>query len=389
MKNLLRGIWQDRFKRFLTIGLVIFWILLLGMHAPSEVQEEGDVHFFYHPQCPHCQEQKPFNEALMERHGVDIVYHDTSNPAEAALLQQKAQELDIPLENLGVPFTIIGEQHFMGFDEEIAVKIEAAIEGSIVNGEMLAEEEFDSTITLPIFGEIDVLSYSLPVLAIILGLVDGFNPCAMWVLVYLISLIISIGDRRKVWLLVGSFVLASGILYFLFMTAWLNAFLFLGYLRPVTLAIGLAALGFGVVNIKSFIESKGPLVCDVSDAKSRRKTMDRIENIVKSPLTWTTVLGIIALAFVVNSIEFACSAALPAIFAQVLAISDVSTLQHYLYILLYVLFFMLDDLIIFGLAAFAVSTTFGDRYAKVCKLAGGILLVIIGLVLTFAPSLLQ
>lgn len=244
-----------------------------------------------------------------------------------------------------------------------------------------------TSITIPILGEIDVFSYSLPLLAIILGLVDGFNPCAMWVLVFLISLILSLNDKRKIWLLVGSFVLASGILYFLFMTAWLNIFLFLGYIRPLTIVIGLFAIGVGINDLRAYFRPK-PLVCDVGD-KSKGKTMSRIEKIVHSPLTWASVLSIIVLAFLVNSIEFACSAGIPAIFTQVLALSDLSALQHYGYILLYDFFFMLDDLIIFSLAAFAITTEFATKYTKFNKLIGGVVILVLGIILAFAPGLLS
>ena len=246
-----------------------------------------------------------------------------------------------------------------------------------------------STIDLPFLGEIDILDYSLPALAVILRLIDGFNPCAMWVLVYFISLVIAIGDRKKIWLIVGSFVLASGILYFLFMTAWLNAFLFVGFFRPLTIIIGLGALYFGIISLRDYVKTKGALVCKVDDFASRQKTMGRMEKIVHSPITIATILGIIGLAFVVNSIEFVCSSAIPAVFTYVLSISDLSTLGYYGYILLYDFFFMLDDIIIFSLAAFAVNTTLGTRYAKYCKLVGGIILVVLGLILAFAPHLLR
>jgi hypothetical protein len=173
------------------------------------------------------------------------------------------------------------------------------------------------------------------------------------------------------------------------MTAWLNAFLIIGYLRPVTIIIGLLAIGFGIDGIREYVTTKGALVCKVGDMKSKKRTISKMEKIVFSPITLATILGIIALAFVVNSIEFACSSAIPAVFTQVLALSDLPALQYYAYILLYDFFFMLDDLIIFGLAAFAINTAIGDRYAKYCKLVGGLLLLALGIVLAFVPQLLR
>ncbi|MGV1099716.1 hypothetical protein ACUUL3_09965 [Thiovibrio sp. JS02] len=244
-------------------------------------------------------------------------------------------------------------------------------------------------VTLPLVGQIPLADLSLPALAVLLGLADGFNPCAMWALVYLLSLLVTLRDRRKIRLLVGSFVLASGVLYFLFMTAWLNVFLILGYLRPLTMAVGLGALVIGLCDLRSFAVTRGGPVCKVGGRGLKQKTMGRMERLVAAPLSLASFAGIIVLAFLVNSIEFACSAALPAIFTHALSLRELPTLSYYGYILLYDFFFMLDDLIIFTLAAVALETTMGSGYARYGKLIGGVVLVGLGLTMLFAPDLLR
>ena len=109
--------------------------------------------------------------------------------------------------------------------------------------------------------------------------------------------------------------------------------------------------------------------------------MTRVQKIVSSPITWGTIVGIVALAFTVNAIEFVCSAAIPAVFTRVLSLASLTTFQYYAYILLYDLFFMLDDLVIFGTAAFALTSSQGDRYAKYSRPIGAALLIILGLLL--------
>ena len=396
--NWAKKIYADNFKRYLLLALIVIGLFLVFRDAETAEQTTSDelaVDFFFHPACPHCKAQKPFNEKLMDKFPeVKFIYHDITNSNEQTLFFEFAQKAGIPRSNLAVPATFIGDAHFIGFDAEqtsgkqIESALEAFVAGKSAKAKEVQKAKQENAIELPFFGQVNALDYSLPMLAVILGLVDGFNPCAMWVLVYLISLIMGLKDRKKIWLLVGSFVLASGILYFLFMTAWLNVFLLIGYIRPLTIIIGLGALYVSITNIRDYIKTKGALVCKVED-KPKEKTMSRIEKIVLSPLTIATILGIIGLAFVVNSIEFVCSSAIPAIFTYVLSISNLSALGYYGYILLYDLFFMLDDLIIFGLAAFAVNTTLGTKYAKYCKLVGGIILLILGLMLTFAPHLLR
>jgi hypothetical protein len=382
--NFLKNTFQDRFKRYLIISLVILGIVIAFTGQGTAGTGEGfEVHFFHIPGCSHCEEQRPFNEKLANTYSIQIVEHDATTSAGHALLSEKLAELGIEDEP-EFPVTIFGNQVFGGWESEETTgsEIDKALQQCLAGDcPPPAGEEPGHKIVLPIIGEIVLADYSLPALAVILGLVDGFNPCAMWVLVYLISLIATLRDRKRIWLIVGSFVLASGVLYFLFMTAWLNAFLFIGYVRPVTTVIGLVALGGGILQIREVIETKGAIVCEVTDEESRKKTMTRIQKIVSSPITLGTIAGIVALAFLVNSIEFVCSAAVPAIFTHVLSLASLTTLQYYGYILLYVLFFMLDDLFIFGTAAFALNSSLGERYAKYFRPVGAAILIILGVLL--------
>ena len=245
------------------------------------------------------------------------------------------------------------------------------------------------SVVFPLFGAIRLADFSLPALAVLLGLADGFNPCAMWALVYLLSLLVSLRDRRKIWLLVGSFILASGVLYFLFMTAWLNAFLVLGYLRPLTIAIGAGALVIGVLDLRGFVLTLGAPVCAVGSSEFKKRTMGRMERLVAAPLSVASFLGVVALAFTVNAIEFACSAGLPAIFTYTLSLRQLSVPQYYGYILLYDFFFMLDDLLIFSLAAFTLRSTMASGYVQYGKLVGGFVLVGLGLVMLLSPEMLR
>lgn len=245
------------------------------------------------------------------------------------------------------------------------------------------------SVSLPFVGDIRPAELSLPALAVLLGLADGFNPCAMWALVYLLSLVVSLRDRRKIWLLVGSFVFASGVLYFLFMTAWLKVFLLVGYLRPLTIAIGAGALVIGAADLRSFLRTRGAPVCAVGSSDLKRRTMGRMERLAAAPLSLASFLGVVALAFTVNAIEFVCSAGLPAIFTHTLSLRQLSVSQYYGYILLYDFFFMLDDLLIFSLAVFTLQTSMAGGYAKYGKLVGGIVLIGLGLVMLFAPEMLR
>ena len=396
----LRAIARDPFRGTLFLGLILLGVglsLHQHRHQPRIALPEPQIAFFFHPQCPHCRRQEAFLPSLQARYPeISWARYDTSVPENRSLLITYLRKNGLSTTEIGVPMTFVGPYVIDGFDsaETTGVRLEQAIRALLENDPSLFPETGNSdggkrTLTLPLLGTLRPAEHSLPVLAMIIGLVDGFNPCAMWVLVYLISMIVNLGDRRKIWLLVGTFVLSSGILYFLFMTAWLNAFLLLGYLRPLTLAIGLAALGIGILNVREYIQTKGQPTCTLGDAASKQKTRGRIDHLVNTPLNLASVLGIITLAFLVNSIEFACSAALPAIFTHTLALRNLPVFEYYSYILLYDVFFMLDDLIIFSLAVLALDTSIGQRYAGHCRIIGGIVLIGLGTVMVFRPEWLR
>jgi len=252
--NFLKNTFQDRFKRYLIISLIILGIFVgFTSQGTSSPGEGYKVYFFYLPGCSHCEEQRLFNEKLAKEFpSIQIVEHDSTTPEGSTLLSEMLAERGIK-EELGFPVTIFEDQVFAGWvsEETTGKAIEDALKECLAgNCPPPTSGEPKHKIKLPLIGEIVLSDYSLPALAIILGLVDGFNPCAMWVLVYLISVVATLRDRRRIWLIVGSFVLASGILYFLFMTAWLNVFLLIGYVKPVTVVIGLVALGGGALQIR-------------------------------------------------------------------------------------------------------------------------------------------
>jgi len=396
IKSTIKQFWKSKFNRGLLLFLLLIGTLALFLvKEPTITKEDGlVVHFFYLPTCPHCADQKPIIEELKQELADTPFYsYDASSKEGSQLFYQLSAEADLDTSRLAVPTIFVGKQPLIGVHskEQIKEAIQNCKEFCKENGQIHFTQEIKTSYTdfeLPFLGRVDLTKYSLPSLAIILGLIDGFNPCAMWVLVYLIGLLIGVADKRKIWLIVGSFVFASGVLYFLFMTAWLNIFLLVGYIRVLTLLIGLVALGGGIINLKDYFTKKA-LVCEVGDAKSHEKTMSKIQAIISQPLSLAIIGAIILLAFIVNSVEFVCSSAIPAVFTQILAISNLSTLNHYLYILMYTFFFMLDDLVIFGLAAFAISSAIGDKYAKYCKLIGGVILTILGAIMVFAPHLLR
>ena len=397
----------------------LLFLFLLFFASPLKAQNENvTIYLFYGDGCPHCAQEKEFiyQELKPDYPNLEVKeYEIYKNRKNAIFLQKVARILNARVD--GVPFSVIGDQPFVGFasgitSREIRDRVEVCSSVScpdsiaevavdyIADGETKKEETKETApinsteskqkiMNLPFLGEVDIYSFSLPVLTVILGVLDGFNPCAMWVLLFLISLLLGMKDRKRMWLLGGAFIIASAFVYYLFMAAWLNLIIFLGFISWVRIIIGLVALFGGGYSMREFFINKNS-GCKVIGTEKKQKTFGKLKKAVSQNSLWLALGGIIALAFAVNLVELICSAGLPAVYTQVLALNDMSTWKYYLYILGYVFFFMLDDLIIFFIAMTTLRITgLTTKYTHASRLIGGVLMLIIGLLMIFKPELLM
>ncbi len=235
-------------------------------------------------------------------------------------------------------------------------------------------------------------SSSLFGLSFIIGLIDGFNPCAMWVLIYLITLVAELKDKKKMWLIAGTFLLASGVIYFVILSLYLAGWelaIFMGYSSIVMTIAGIFALVSGAYFLNDFIKSGGKVVCNIGDMKKRSMTMNKIKDIVHSPFTIPTFIGLVFLAFSVNLTEFFCSIGLPQVFTNIISVAEITNSMQFVYIFIYIIAFMADDLLIFFLALKALDTPVMDKYSGLAKLIGGVLMIVLGIILLFFPQLLM
>ncbi|MDP3995171.1 MAG: glutaredoxin, partial [bacterium] len=216
---------------------------------------------------------------------------------------------------------------------------------------------------------IDPSSYSLPVLAAILGTVDGFNPCAMWVLVMFLAALVAINNRRKMLQVICLFLLAEAIMYYLILSAWLYAWDFIGLDHIVTPLVGLLALAAGTYFLYEFY--RGSAACKVSNAEQRRRVSEKVKAFASKPLTILGALGIIGLAFSVNIFEFACSIGIPQTWTKILDLSGISWATKQFYNLIYILGYMLDDVIVFGIALYSFEKIgITAKYSRISHLIG-------------------
>lgn len=396
--------------KYLYIAILLFASVFFTGQAKAA---ETNLYLFWGDGCPHCAKEEIFLQSITSKYpDLKIQRFEVfKNRANAQLMQGVAKQLNASVG--GVPFTIIGDKYFIGFDESaIAPEIESRIKectttvctdsvAAVVSPKKSAtdKEQVNKTspqkvvvhkkINLPLIGEIDTANFSLPILTAIIGTLDGFNPCAMWTLVFLISLLIGMKNKKRMWILGSAFIIASGAVYFMFMVAWLNFVLFVGVVTWVRILIGLVALLGAGYSLKDFYTNKDA-ACEVGDMEKKQKTMTKLKGYVGHNSFWLALFGIMALAFMVNLIELFCSAGFPAVYTQVLAMNNLPSWQYYSYILLYIFFFMLDDLIVFFIAMFTLQTTgLTTKYTRASRLIGGVLMLIIGLLMIFKPALLM
>lgn len=375
------------------------------------------VEVFERDDCTHCRAEKAFlNQLQKERGDLFVVYNNISDPDHKAHFLQLTELEKMPKVT---PITIIDSIILEGFDspETTGKKIRGLVEqtkgkkqytfeefiaagGSrgvesagatcAIEGEEVqcATGAVDYWVKIPFVGPVNVAKYSLPVLSLILGFVDGFNPCAMWVLVLFLTILMEAGSRRRMLEMAGLFIFAEAVMYYLILNVWMTAWDFVGMDRIVTPIVGTVAVAAGCYFLYNFY--KADTTCKVGSLEKKRKTTEKIKAYASVPMTFGVAMGILGLAFSVNIIEFACSVGIPQTFTKILDMNYLGWAGKQLYNAIYIFMYMIDDIVIFSLALYSFDriglTT--HKYTRASHLIGGTLMVVLGLILLINPTLL-
>jgi thiol-disulfide isomerase/thioredoxin len=374
-----------------------------GFITVKVMAAETAVYFFWSQTCPHCAAQKPVMERIAAKYPeVRLFSLEVSINRENARQLERAGRI-LGTEITGVPFTVVGDKYIKGWpateaaEQELEAVVAACVErgcedplqakldrGPEKTQEFLAPE-IPEAITLPGFGQVKTAELSLPILTAAIAFLDGFNPCAMWVLLFLISLLITVHNPWRRWGLGLAFLGASGVVYFVFLAAWLNTMLIVGMVYWVRVVVGLVALGVGVMHLWDWYKKQ--TACVVGSSEKRQKVFARIRNLIGERRLGVAILGIMALAVAVNLVELVCSFALPAAYASMLTMQQLPMAAYYGYLLLYLLVFMLDDLVVFAVAMVTMQVVgIESKWGRLVALLGGLLMVGIGLALLFKPE---
>lgn len=399
----------------LVIGVAVLAAPLA--HAIEAPTDTVRIEVFERDICSHCQDEKAFlNKLQKERGDLIVIYHNIGESVHKQHFLQLTELEDIPKVT---PITIIDGIILQGFDTEKTTgkKIRALVDNAkgqpqytfeefiVAGGSSHVEtdagtcdiegeeiscgvQEVNYWVTVPLIGPVDVAKYSLPVLSVILGFVDGFNPCAMWVLVLFLTILMEAGSRKRMFQMAGIFIFAEAIMYYLILNVWMTAWDFVGMDEIITPIVGAVAIGAGTFFLYKFY--KEDTACKIGSLESKRKTAEKIKAYATGPMTIIAALGILGLAFSVNIIEFACSVGIPQTFTKILDFNYLSWTGKQLYNAIYILMYMIDDIVIFAIALYSFDriglTT--HKYTHASHLIGGTIMVALGLILLIDPTLL-
>jgi len=370
-----------------SLGPILYLFILLVLSGTT-LQAAGttpDIEVFVRAGCPHCEAAKIFlDELRREQPSLHIALHDIAeDPTARERLITLVQERGIT--TVGVPTFLVGTELIIGFQSsettgaEIRAKLDRKALGATVNPPV-------ESIETRWLGRLRVHDLGLPLFTVLIGLLDGFNPCAMWVLLFLLSLLVNLQDRRKMALIAGTFVTVSGLVYFAFMAAWLNMFLLVGVSRTVQIGLGAIALCMGTVNVKDFFAWRQGFSLSIPES-AKPGLYARIRRILQAEHLAGALAGVVVLAGLVNTIELLCTAGFPALYTQILTMQQLPAWQYYGYLGLYNLAYIFDDGLMVTIAVVTLSRRKLQEVAgRWLKLTSGLVMASLGIILLLAPE---
>ena len=387
--------------------IVLFLLLMIPCIIFADTKKLN-MYLFYGDGCPHCKALEGFlNDYLKDYDNVKLnkfeVWHDEEN------LNKLRDVIKIMnSKESGVPYLVIGNSVIVGYDEEYTPekiktaityysnysfndKVEAYLNGKDIPDDKEEVKPETDEIDIPIIGRKSIKNVSILLSAIVIGLVDGFNPCAMWILLLLISMLLGMKRKKRKWALGITFLTASAAVYFLFLISWLSLATFLNSIVYIRTAIAFFAIVFGIISIVRFLKglSKDD-GCEVVDQSNRKRIIKAIQKIVKEDSFILALIGIVLLAFSVNVIELLCSLGLPVMFSEILAFNNVGSGMKIVYCLIYVLFFLIDDIVIFIIAMKTLEIkAISNKFGKYAHLIGGIIMILIGIIMVYKTEWLM
>lgn len=381
--------------------------VLLPEKSSEPAVHPADIEVFVRNGCPHCAKAEQFLQTLKrERPTLRIVIHDVEQePAALAQLQRLAKSQDV--RTVKVPAFQVGGQLIVGYSDEITTGqlIRGALtqaqipQNQDTSGSCEAEQSLSceagaevsskapQSFNLDFFGRrLSLDEVGLPMFTLAMGLLDGFNPCSLWVLILIISLLAPMNNRPRMFAIAGTFIAVEGLAYFIFMAAWLNLFLLIGLSRISEIVIAAIALLAGMINLKDFRFYGRGFSLSIPDV-AKPDIYSRMRRILHAENLGGAVIGAAVLAILVQIVEFMCTSGFPALYTRILTLKQLDSMSYYSYLLLYNLAYMFDDVIILAIGVITLSQhRLQEKEGRWLKLISGLVMVGLGIYLIIAPA---
>lgn len=384
---------------------MLLWLLpgASGPRADTTWVEPGadgepvvHLYFFWSLGCPHCVEAQVFVEAIpaarpwVRVHAFEISRHPANARLYAALADEAGQRAQYVPALLFCGTMEAGWAGAATSGQGLLAALDAcrAARGSRATPGATSVPQ-PPALTLPLLGELSPGRYSLPVLTVLIAGLDAFNPCAFFVLLFLLSMLVHQKSRARMLAIGGVFVLVSGLMYFAFMAAWLNLFHLLGQLAWVTATAGGVALLIGLINVKDFLGlGRG---VSLSIPESRKPAIyRRTRGILAAGSVPAMLAATVLLAIAVNFYELLCTAGFPMVYTRLLTLHEPGTSARYAYLALYNLVYVIPLAVIVTVFAFTLGARkLTEREGRLLKLLSGLMMLQLGMFLVFAPDVLN
>jgi glutaredoxin len=337
-------------KLFFTI--LLFSLLCGNFVLAQTAEEKADIIFFWNEGCPFCAAEKNFLAELKEKYPqVKIEDHEFAKNID--LVKELYQEYNVSSREQGfVPVTFTPDKYFVGFNSQIAEGIESCLQ------ECIGGEEASATggMRIPFLGEINIKDLPIPLVAIMIGALDGFNVCSLGALVLILSLVLALRSKKKILLFGGIFILSTILIYGLLVFIWHQLFSFLApFIGKMEIVIGLFSLAGAVYFFREFLKSRRTQAgCKVGGITE--KFSHKIQAIFEKKSGILALGGAVLLfAAIVTVIEFPCTAFFPVLFAGIITEAGIPLSLSLFYISLYIIFYMLDEIIVLLMAVFTLK----------------------------------
>ena len=361
--------------------------------AASGAGDEVELVLFWGDGCPHCAAEKEWLEGVLDEYpGLTVseyeVWYDEGN-------RQKFVEAGerLGFEPAGVPTTIIDDRVWVGFNEQTADEIETTIEllgaGGTASGPTTAGSSSNARIDVPLVGDVGLADKSLVVSTLIIGFVDGVNPCSLWVISVLLAIVVRTGSRGRVVAIGTTFLVVTAGMYAIYMAGIYSAMTVMAHLGVIQAVVAGVALLFGAVSVKDYFAFKKGLSFTIKDSAKpgiykRMRAASGHQNI------FAALGATVVLAIGVSLLETPCTAGFPVLWTGMLADAGVGGAEAAGLFGLYMTPFLLDELAVFALAVFTMrATKMQEKHGQLLKLVAGTTMLALGVVMLVRPETME